>query len=148
MLKIGVQQKKNELLYPVLDASLKACSHTAQLSLRTDADIVVFTENAFCNKCSAKTLILPNSKCVDTTASQIITYGLCCKNTLTVSSCIGSNMIFSLQRMITTASGVRIDVQDFPVSLSDPDEPELVLATVATLLAADVPVSQISTLDF
>ena len=148
MLKIGVQQEGNELLYRVLEASLKACSRSAQLTHTTDADIIVFTENASCSKCSAKTLILPNSKCVDTTASQIITYGLCCKNTLTISSCIGCNMVFSLQRMITTASGVRIDVQDFPISLSDPDEPELVLATVATLLAADVPVSQISKLDF
>ena len=149
MLKIGVFQKKDELLAQVLFEAFKECGYDAEILLNSgDADICVLTSECNVKSCNSKIVILPNSMAISTNASEIITYGLCCKNTLTVSSCIGNNMVFSLQRTILTHSGARVDVQDFPATLSDPDEPELVLATVAVLLAADVPVSQISLLPF
>ena len=57
-------------------------------------------------------------------------------------------MVLSLQRSVRTLSGTEIEVQDFPITVSDPDEPEVVLAAVAALIACDVPISEISKLPF
>ncbi len=150
MLKINVLQKENELLLPVIQETIRECNLNSEvISNETETtDITILTENSPAISCSSKILITPNSKTIETTAYEIITYGLCCKNTLTISSFIENNMVISLQRAIRTISGKQIEVQDFSVSVSDKDEPELVLAAVSILLAADIDVSDISKLSF
>ena len=146
MLKINVLQKDGELLKPVLANAFKECKTDVEFS--SDSDIGIFTASTPKHSCSAKIVISPDAKKISTDAGEIITYGLCCKNTLTISSCIRNNMVLSLQRSVKTLSGTEIEAQDFPVTISDHDEPEVVLAAVAALLACDVPISQISKLPF
>lgn len=150
MLKINVLQKENELLFPVIKGSLLECDLNCKVLLNSkeQSDIAILSNDTQASFCDAKILIIPNSKVIKTTASEIITYGLCCKNTLTVSSFIENNMVFSLQRAIRSIGGKRIDVQDFPAIISDADEPEVVLAAVSVLLAADVQIAKISSLPF
>ena len=146
MLKINVLQNEGELLKQVLINAFVECKRDVEFG--ADSDISIFTANTPKNSCSSKIAISPDAKNISTDARQIITYGLCCKNTLTISSCIGCNMVLSLQRSVRTLSGTEIEVQDFPITVSDPDEPEVVLAAVAALIACDVPISEISKLPF
>lgn len=151
MLKIGVCQGKEEFLDRVLRASFDEAGMDVKILCgnNLDTDICVLATCGELQKTSAKIVIVPDSKTFPSiSASEVITYGLCCKNTLTVSSCIESDLVLSLQRTLVTHNGLRIEEQDFPVKLTDPDEPELILAAVATLLAADVPISVISSLPF
>ena len=146
MLKINVLQNEDEILKQVIVNAFKECKTDVEIG--ANSDLSIFTTNTPENSCSSKIVISPDAKVIFTDALQIITYGLCCKNTLTISSCIGKNMVISLQRSVITLSGAEIEVQDFPITISDPDEPEVVLAAVATLIACDVPISKISKLPF
>ena len=146
MLKINVLQNDDELLKQVLINAFRECR--VDVEFGASSDLSIFTANSPKHSCSSKIVISPDSKSISTNANQIITYGLCCKNTLTISSCIGSNMVISLQRSVKTLNGTEIEVQDFPITISDPEEPEVVLATVATLIACDIPISVISKLPF
>lgn len=146
MLKINVLQNDGELLKQVIANAFEECKTDVEFGL--DADLSIFTANTPKSTCSSKIVISPDAKNISTDANQIITYGLCCKNTLTISSCIGGHMVLSLQRSVITLSGSEIEVQDFPITVSDPDEPEVVLGTVAALIACDVPISEISKLPF
>lgn len=150
MLKINVLQKENELLFPVIKGALLECDLNCEVALnnKEQADIAVLSDGTKASFCNTKILITPNSKEIKTTASEIITYGLCCKNTLTISSFIENNMVFSLQRAIRSIGGRRVEVQDFPAIISDADELEVVLAAVSVLLAADVQITKISSLPF
>ncbi len=150
MQTIGVNQGRFEPLDLVLRAAFNAAGVPVSIQKgRNDAVLCVLSAQGSAAGLSAKIAIVPGTlSCSPTAASEIITYGLCCKNTLTVSSCIDSTLVVSLQRALVTLAGKRVEEQDFPVSISDPDEPELVLAAVAALLAADVPVSAISALAF
>lgn len=146
MLKIKVMQNEDELLRQVLIDAFRECRTDVEIS--DDADVSIFTANAKNCSSSSRIVISPDAKSISTDASEIITYGLCCKNTLTVSSYIDNTMVLSLQRAVLTLNGTEIEVQDFPVTITDPDEPEVVLAAVATLLACDVPVERISSIPF
>lgn len=73
----------------------------------------------------------------------VITYGLSCKNTVTVSSVIRNNMVVSIQRELVTISGARIDAQEFPVSLQDINNVDSALASVALLLQLNIPIEKI-----
>ncbi len=146
MLKINVLQKEGEILKQALISAFKNCNTDIELS--EDAKVSVFTPGIQKSSCSSRIVIAPDSKSIITDASEIITYGLCCKNTLTISSYTGNNMVLSLQRSILTLSGTEVEVQDFPVTITALGEPEVILATVATLIACDVPVPKISTLPF
>ncbi len=73
----------------------------------------------------------------------VITYGLSCKNTVTVSSLIGNQMVISIQRELVTISGSRIEAQEFPVNLIDINAVEAVLAAVAILLILGVSTEKI-----
>lgn len=146
MLKINVFQKDDELLREVLVNAFKECKTDVEIS--GDSDVSIFSASTPNCACASKIVISPDAKNISTDASEIITYGLCCKNTLTISSYIEDRMVLSLQRAVKTLTGKEVEVQDFPVIISDPDEPELVLAAVATLIACDIPINQISALPF
>ncbi|MEG2858226.1 MAG: hypothetical protein RR994_06370, partial [Clostridia bacterium] len=89
------------------------------------------------------------ASCLESLAPRsIVTYGLCCKNTLTVSSHIDGTLFITLQRALITFVGNRVEEQEFRVSVSDLSDVELVLAAVAVLILAGVPISHISTLEF
>ncbi|MBR5478850.1 MAG: hypothetical protein IKU84_01575 [Clostridia bacterium] len=146
MLKINVLQNDDELLREVLINAFKECKTDVEIS--QDSDVCIFSASTPNSMCTSKIAISPDAKNISTDAVEIITYGLCCKNTLTISSYIENRMVISLQRSVKTLNGNEVEVQDFPVIISDPDEPELVLAAVATLIVCDVPISQISKLPF
>ena len=146
MLKINVFQKDDELFREVLVTAFRECKTDVEIC--RDSDISIFTASTPTNTCSSKIVISPDAKKITTDANEIITYGLCCRNTLTISSYIDDKMVLSLQRAVKTIGGNEVEVQDFPVIISDPEEPELVLAAVATLIASDVPIEEISMLPF
>lgn len=150
VIKINALQKENELLLHVIYAAVRECNLDSEVfsDERKSADIAILSDASTAKSCNSKIFITPNSKTIKTTASEIITYGLCCKNTLTISSFIENNMVLSLQRTIRTITGKQIEAQDFSITVSDKDEPELVLAAVSLLLVADVPIYEISRLSF
>lgn len=74
----------------------------------------------------------------------VITYGLCHKNTVTVSSLIGDDLVISIQREIPTLSGSTVDPQEFHIKLAPFGEIEDALAVVTTLLAFGVAPEKIS----
>lgn len=78
----------------------------------------------------------------------VVSYGLCCKNTVTVSSLIDSSLVISVQREIVTLSGTRIVEQEFSVEIRSTDRVDAVLAVVSALLIADVPIEQIKQIQF
>ncbi len=73
-----------------------------------------------------------------------ITYGLCHKNTVTVSSLIGNDLVISVQREIPTLSGDPVDPQEFHIKLAPFGDVEDALAVVTTLLAFGVTPEKIS----
>lgn len=79
-------------------------------------------------------------------AESVITYGLCRKNTVTVSSLIGQDLVISVQREIPTLTGSIVDAQEFHVLLPEVDDVDDVLAVVSTLLALGVDPKKISEL--
>lgn len=101
---------------------------------------------------SAKTLIAPDCVNVDSlsgfSAKNVVSYGLCKKNTVTVSSLIGNRLVVSLQRELPTLYGDRLLEQDFCVNLLHAENADSVLGTVALLLVCGVPPHEISELSF
>lgn len=77
-------------------------------------------------------------------AENVITYGLCHKNTVTVSSLIEDDLVISIQREIPTLCGGIVDPQEFHIKLAPFGEIEDALAVVATLLVFGVTPEKIS----
>ncbi len=77
-------------------------------------------------------------------ADNVITYGLCSKNTVTVSSLIAHDLVISVQREIPTLTGHPVDAQEFHVTLPQIDDVDDALAVVSTLLALGVPPEKIT----
>lgn len=87
----------------------------------------------------AKLLIIPDSLDRDIipafSSKNIISYGLCRKNTITASSLIASRLAISLQRKIEDICGNTIEEQEFIMSLHEGENAEEMLGLVSTLLA-------------
>ena len=79
-------------------------------------------------------------------AENVITYGLCSKNTVTVSSLIANDLVISVQREIPTLTGCFVDAQEFHVTLSITDDVDDALAVVSTLLVLGVSPEKITEL--
>lgn len=95
----------------------------------------------------ADTVIVPDI-CSVSTISQlnpksVITYGLSCKNTVTVSSLIQNKLIISVQREIVSLEKKRIVEQEFSIDVKDSSQIEALLASVSLLLLLDVPIETI-----
>ena len=73
----------------------------------------------------------------------IVTYGLSCKNTVTVSSFIAQKLVVSIQREIKTLSGISIPEQEFSIHLTSAELVEAALASVTVLLLLDTPIPSI-----
>ncbi len=100
----------------------------------------------------ADTVIVPDI-CSVSTISQlnpksVITYGLSCKNTVTVSSLIQSKLIVSVQREIVSLGKNRIVEQEFSIDLKNSNQIEALLASISILLLLDIPVETIKHIDF
>lgn len=76
----------------------------------------------------------------------VVTYGLSCKNTITVSSLIDKQMVISIQRELVAITGCRIDPQEFPISLKDINTVEAILASVAILLILGISTEKIQSI--
>ncbi len=100
----------------------------------------------------ADTVIVPDICSVSTinqlNPKSVITYGLSCKNTVTVSSLIQRKLIISIQREIVSLSRNRIIEQEFSIDLKDSSQIEALLASVSLLLVLDIPVEQVKHIDF
>ena len=87
----------------------------------------------------AKLLIIPDSLDRDIvpafSSRNIISYGLCRKNTITASSLIASRLAISLQRKFKDISGNEIEEQEIITSLKNVDKAEEMLGLVSTFLA-------------
>ncbi len=100
----------------------------------------------------ADTVIVPDI-CSVSTISQlkpksVITYGLSCKNTVTVSSLIQSKLVISIQREIVSLSKKRIIEQEFTTSLKNSNQIEALLASISLLLLLDIPSDMIKNMEF
>ena len=76
----------------------------------------------------------------------VVTYGLSCKNTVTVSSLIKGRMVVSIQREIVSVSGHRTVEQEFSMAAPDCGAVEATLASAALLLMLDVPIDTVKNL--
>lgn len=79
-------------------------------------------------------------------AQHVITYGLCQKNTVTVSSLVGEDLVIAIQREIPTLLGETVDAQEFHVKFSQFGDINDTLAIVSTLLVSGVSPEKISEL--
>lgn len=73
----------------------------------------------------------------------VVTYGLSCKNTVTVSSLIEERLVVSIQREIVSLSGKRIIEQEFSIVLENLNKIEALLASISLLLLLDVSIDEI-----
>ncbi len=93
-------------------------------------------------------LILPDSLDRDIIpafyAKNIISYGLCRKNTVTASSLVASRLAISLQRKLQDIGGKVIEEQEFIMPLNTGEKTEDMLGLVATLLATGTSPDDIS----
>lgn len=100
----------------------------------------------------ADTVIVPDICNVSTITQlnpkSVITYGLSCKNTVTVSSLIQSKLVVSIQREIVSLSKKRIVEQEFTTSLKNSNKIESLLASISLLLLLDIPSDMIEKIDF
>lgn len=156
MLKIGIYQRDCEVYDRVISAALAECNVPAEVrcaeSLDPPLDICVLTGSEVESHHPANIVVAPatcDASCVAKYSPRsIVSFGLCCKNTITVSSLLENILIISIQRELVTLTNKHVDEQEFSVSISDPEEPELILAAVAILLLADVPIDKICTIAF
>ena len=111
-------------------------------------DLCVFEQNFSrrAHVCNATRAIIPDTFHPNNLrlAEHVITYGLCHKNTVTVSSLIGDDLVISIQREIPTLCGGTVDPQEFHITLAPFGEIEDALAVVATLLVFGVTPEKIS----
>ena len=100
----------------------------------------------------ANTVIVPDICSVSTinqlNPKSVITYGLSCKNTVTVSSLIQSKLVISVQREIVSLEKKRIVEQEFSIDLKNSSQIEALLASVSLLLLLDVPIETIKHAEF
>lgn len=116
-------------------------------------DIALVSEN-LCRKpdtITSKLVIVPDSLDRDLLsafcAKNLISYGLCRKNTITASSLVKSRLAVSLQRKMADIYGRVIEEQEMIVSLKEPTHPEDALGLVSALLALGISPEQISKKD-
>ena len=129
-----------------------AGAHLAESDVPFDLGLFAPEYNANSVSFSAKIVVAPdtlNPSLIQTCAlHHVVTYGLCRKNTVTVSSLIDGKLVVSIQRDIVTLSDAHVDEQEFHVGLNNPDAADAVLAVVTSLLLLDVSIEQISALTF
>ncbi len=98
--------------------------------------------------CDTNILIIPD--CINATgisqltANSVVSYGLCKKNTLTVSSLIGSRLVVSIQREISTICGDNVGEQELCINIQNFDSVDMLLGIITTLLVADISPEAIS----
>lgn len=105
-------------------------------------DLCIY-ESDFCKKpCRVRSdlAIIPDTCKIQSLneLKNIITYGLCRKNTVTVSSLIADDLVISVQREFPTLFGGTVDSQEFHVTLPNVEDVDDALAIVTTLLALGV----------
>ena len=74
----------------------------------------------------------------------VITYGLCNKATLTLSSIEQDRMVLCLQRSVTDLGGNKIEPQEFSVSPSKEYDPEIIMLIAAICMISGVPADKLS----
>lgn len=164
---IGIYQNTGSKFSNILTSALCSCGHRIS-KCHNDGAISVYTAECasmlpdYLDVCvlesghkksesfpQAHTVIVPDICSVSTITQlnpkSVITYGLSCKNTVTVSSLVDTRLIISIQREIVTASGKRTGEQEFAVELSNVNQIEAVLASTALLLFMDTSVDSIRT---
>ena len=98
--------------------------------------------------CNANILITPDcigAKNISSlTSKSVVSYGLCKKNTLTVSSLIGTRLVVSLQCDITTMQNGTVGEQEFCIDIEHADGIDNFLGIVAALLVSDISPETIS----
>lgn len=167
MFCIGICQNKPDFLSRLISAAVVECGFSVfyfegkEISIPKDCqkavaivavplpydsdiefDLCVY-EPEFCrnsDSLSSKLAIIPDSCKTQqfNGIKNIITYGLCRKNTVTVSSLIADDLVISVQREFPTLDGTTVDSQEFHVTLKSIDDVEDALALTTTLLALGV----------
>ncbi len=74
----------------------------------------------------------------------VITYGLCNKATLTISSITAEHIVLCLQRSILTFSGNVIEPQEFSIPISSECDPETIMLITAMCLVSGIPASNLT----
>jgi len=173
---IGIYQKKGSVFSDIIcntlelcDIKISRCSGENESS--KDYPIPVFTvecpalfpdyldicilesgyqkSNSFPN---ANTVIVPDICSISTikqlAPKSVVTCGLSCKNTVTVSSLIENKLIVSIQREIVSLYGNKISEQEFSIDFKEIDQIEAILAAISVLLLIDIPICEIIKINF
>lgn len=121
--------------------------------VRSRFDIFVLGDSAALNPDSAAASLVVAPETADAAIinsfkpKSVVSYGICGKNTVTVSSLIDSNLVISIQREIVSLSGKRIVEQELKSEIKSEDDIDPVLACVSVLLLLDVPIETIEKSD-
>lgn len=136
-----------------LEASLRRCGignvriESAHEGKSYDAVLIGTDPPEICT-CNADILIVADCisarKILPLKAKSVISYGLCQKDTVTVSSLINKRLVISLQREIPTLLNHIVSEQDFCIDIKCTDIIDSTLGIIAALLVSDVSPETIS----
>ena len=157
MAGIGVSEGRNNFIFSLKSALnqlgiSKTGIRTVQNGESFDAVLVGNPPPRKNIRFDSRVLIVPdcidNEKLSSFPENNVISYGLRSKNTVTASSLIGEKLVVALQKEIPTVNGTTVDEQEFSVNVKNGGQSDKVLGIVSTLLALNIPVEEISKIDF
>ncbi len=149
---IGILDK-NRSISDVLKASLYECgicNVTVESALEGESydAVLIGTDPPEICTCNADILIvadcISSHRILPLTAKSVISYGLCQKDTVTVSSLINERLVISLQREIPTFLNHIVSEQDFCIDIKSADAIDTTLGIITALLVSDVSPETIS----
>lgn len=157
MAGIGVSEGRNNFIFSLKSALnqlgiSKAGIRTVRNGDAFDAVLVGNPPPRKSIRFDSRVLIVPD--CMDSEKlsafpeNNVISYGLRSKNTVTASSLIGEKLVVAIQKEIPTVNGATVDEQEFSVNVKNGGQSDKVLGIVSTLLTLNVPVEEISKIDF
>ena len=147
MISIAVAEKRGNELFTLIHGCAARCGLEAVL-LRPDTgekcDVLVMApsyarKSAILKKLpvACDTVVLPGLCALETAgARQIVSYGLSPRDTLTLSSMNGGNMVAALLREIVNIGGKRLDRQEIVLPPGNGLNPAGLLAALGALLCA------------
>lgn len=115
-------------------------------NIKSQFDIFVIGDGKVKPQANIKASVVISPETIDTdiinslSPKSVISYGICSKNTVTVSSLIETSLVVSIQRELVSLSGKRIEEQEIAIELEDAADLDSVLACIAVLFLLDIEV--------
>jgi len=135
---VGIAEEIGEGIGSELERRANLLGIRIFLSEPSGADLVVISPLATVRRARGRYVILPGESRVKVSADCAVTYGLCARDTVTMSSLSEDSMVISLQRNILTLGSGLAECQEIPVALSGRLGAAGELCVTAALLALGV----------